>query len=244
MLPALALGVLLMLSGCGGDSSSETAKTGTTNGAAEVEGNAAPAQKQEKSAKGKDKDTTQSSVAGRPDSKQKRAAVPQPKGEPEPGITPEQRSKATTASVKLESPAFKGGVPMSAKYTCDGGNESPPLKWSGLPPEAAELVLLALNMNPVDEALFFDWAVAGIDPDVTEIEEGKLPRGAVVGTNSFGERAYGLCPPGASENYIFMLYAIPTELSPQPGFDPLELREEVLAQSGNVGLLATSYRRR
>ena len=169
--------------------------------------------------------------------------APLPEGEREPGITPQQRKKATTASLTLESPAFKGGTALPARFTCDAKNTSPPLRWPAVPAGTGELVLIALNLLPVEGALFFDWAVAGLDPSLTELKEGELPQGAILGTNSFGKRAYGLCPPskGKEERYLFMLYAIPEALNPKPGFDPLQLREEVLAEHGDVGLLATSY---
>lgn len=244
-LPVLALVATFALAGCGGgeDSSPETATAGTTTGPAEAANGSGAGERQAEKAKGGS--NAKQTSDERSSRKRGGSNVPQPAGEPEPGITPKQREKATTADVTLVSPGFDGGAALPAKYTCDGGNEPPPLRWSGLPSEAAELVLFALNMNPVNEALFFDWAVAGIDPGLEEIKEGKLPPGAVVGKNSFGKRGYGLCPPeaGESENYIFMLYAIPEALSPKQGFDPLVLREEVLAQSGNVGLLAASYKR-
>ncbi len=250
MLPVLALAAVLVLSGCGGGDSSGTATTGTATspeetkgsvGGAEAGQNAGTASRQEKGSKDQSAQSGGGSSAGK-----QGPNASQPAGEREPGITPEQRSKATTADVILESPSFAGGAILPVKYTCDGANESPPLRWSGVPDEADELILFALNMNPVNEALFFDWAVAGLGPNLEEIEAGRLPSGAVVGKNSFGKLSYSLCPPGAggSESYIFMLYAIPEALSPEKGFDPLPLREEVLAQSGNVGLLSASYKRR
>lgn len=249
LLPVLALVAVLALSGCGGGDSSGSATTSTATNSAEAGGSAngagagqgaGAASKQGKSSKGQS-----GRSAGESGGKQGSNPA-QPAGEREPGITPEQRAKATTADVALESPSFAGGAILPAKYTCDGANESPPLRWSGVPDEAGELILFALNMSPVNEALFFDWAVAGLDPGLEEIEAGKLPAGAVVGKNSFGKLSYSLCPPqpGGSESYIFMLYAIPEALSPQKGFDPPPLREEILAQSGNVGLLSASYKRR
>jgi phosphatidylethanolamine-binding protein (PEBP) family uncharacterized protein len=260
LLPVLALAAAVALTGCGGGSDpSETATTGTAS-AAETDSSVrkpdAPPEEGAASTQagggkdaggGSDGDSSggkqPSGNAEQPSNGKQTSKAPQPAGEPESGITPEQRSKATTASVTLESPSFAGGSPLPVQYTCDGKNESPPLRWSGVPGGTAELVLFALNMNPVNEALFFDWAVAGLDPNLDGMEAGKLPAGAMEGQNSFGKRGYSLCPPAQSENYIFMLYAIPKALDPRPGFDPLPLREEVLAQSGNVGLLSATYAR-
>ena len=173
--------------------------------------------------------------------------IAQPKGAQEPGITPQQRQEATVASIAVESPssqASSGGPPaLEATYTCDGKGRSPALRWKGVPQGTAELVIFAMNIQPAEEKLFFDWAVAGLSPDLTEVEAGKLPRGAVVGRNSFGKAGYEICPPSGAETYMFTVFAMPKKLSPRQGFDPSALRTEVLDVSGNVGLLALSYTR-
>jgi phosphatidylethanolamine-binding protein (PEBP) family uncharacterized protein len=175
------------------------------------------------------------------------SSVPQPVGEPEPGITPEQRREATVASMILESPSSQassgGPAALPAEFTCDGKNTSPALKWQGVPEGTAELVLFAMNLRPVDGTLFFDWAVAGLSPELEAIEAGSLPKGAVVGRNGFGKTGYGICPEGSGETYMFTLFALPKKLSPAQGFEPLALRRAVTEVSGNVGLLALGYAR-
>jgi hypothetical protein len=129
-------------------------------------------------------------------------------------------------------------------YTCDGKDTPPPLRWSGVPAGTRELVLFVLNLEPVNEALFFDWAVAGIDPGLGGLEPEQLPKGAILGRNSFGREAYSICPPkGSAETIIFALYALPEPLRPQQGFDPMALRQQVLAASHNSGLMAVTYQR-
>ena len=149
--------------------------------------------------------------------------------------------------MSLQSPAIvaAAGHPgsLAATYTCDGKNSWPKLQWAGVPDGTAELILYAMSVQPVDEQLFVDWAVAGLDPGLEGIEAGKLPKGAVEGTNGFGKRGYSLCPAGAGEIYMFAIYALPQELSPPKGFDARELRHEILAVSGNVGLLPAVYAR-
>jgi phosphatidylethanolamine-binding protein (PEBP) family uncharacterized protein len=130
---------------------------------------------------------------------------------------------------------------LPAVYTCDGKDSWPALRWAGVPEGTAELALFAMNVQPVEEKLFFDWAVAGLNPSLTGIEAGTLPKGAITGQNSFGKAGYSICPPGTGETYMFALYALPQRLSPGQGFDPRTLRKEVLALSGNVGLLPTAY---
>jgi phosphatidylethanolamine-binding protein (PEBP) family uncharacterized protein len=172
--------------------------------------------------------------------------IAQPTGEPEPGITPQQRQEATVASMTLESPSGQpsssGSPTLPVTYTCDGRGTSPALRWQGVPQGTAELILFVMNVQPVGGKLFFDWAVAGLSPELEEIEAGKLPTGTVVGRNSFGRAGYEICPEGA-ETYVFALFALPKKLSAASGFDPAALRKEVLDSSGNVGLLALSYAR-
>jgi phosphatidylethanolamine-binding protein (PEBP) family uncharacterized protein len=171
-----------------------------------------------------------------------------PKGPREPAPTPAEKAEATVADMSLQSPAIptgEGGIgALPATYTCDGANSWPALQWSGVPAGTKELILYVMNAQPVAGRLFFDWAVAGLDPGSSSIEAGRLPKGAVVGTNSFGQRGYSACPPaGSGETYIFALFALPKSLAPQKGFDPRPLREEILGVSRDVGLLTAAYAR-
>ena len=171
-----------------------------------------------------------------------------PKGQREPAPTPAEKAEATVADMTLQSPSIptgEGGIgALPAPYTCDGANSWPALEWGGVPAGTKELILYVMNAQPVAGRLFFDWAVAGLDHASRSIEAGKLPKGAVVGTNSLGQRGYSICPPaGSAETYIFALFALPRPLSPQKGFDPRPLREEILGVSGDVGLLTAAYAR-
>jgi hypothetical protein len=154
-------------------------------------------------------------------------------------------ANATVADITLESPAIvsSGGEPgsLSPTYTCDGKDSWPALHWSGVPAGTAELALYLMNVQPVEGRLFVDWAVSGLEPGLGGIEAGKLPSGAVVGTNGFGKRGYSICPQGRGEIYMFALYALPRHLALSPGFDAREARAQILAVSGNAGLLPALY---
>jgi phosphatidylethanolamine-binding protein (PEBP) family uncharacterized protein len=253
ILLALAAAAFL-LAGCGGgsssDSSASTAAEGSSasaggsagsgaNGAGGAGGGAASG----KEASGKGGSTSGEGGGGTSSGGKHGPPVPQPKGEREPGITPQQRKEATVADMAMQSPsaiANGSALRLPVQYGCHGSNTSPALVWKGVPPGTAELVLFAMNIQPVEENLFFDWAVAGLSPELEDLEAGKLPKGAVVGRNSFGETSYGLCPEH-NETYMFALFAVPKKLSPSRGFEPLALRKEVLDSSGDVGLLALEY---
>jgi phosphatidylethanolamine-binding protein (PEBP) family uncharacterized protein len=174
--------------------------------------------------------------------------IAQPHGRPEQAPSPADVANATVADISLQSPSLpaspEGPARLSPSYTCDGKDSSPELRWSGVPAGSAELILYAMNVAPVEGKLFVDWAIAGLDPSLAGIEAGQLPKGAIVGTNSFAKRGYEICPPaGSGEIYIFALYALPRALAPPRGFDARELRQQILDVSGDVGLLSAYYAR-
>lgn len=177
------------------------------------------------------------------------STVTVPSGEQERGITPQQRAKATVLSMEVDSPSLQpastGGVAMlPATYTCDGKDTWPELTWRGVPAGTAELALYVMNLRPVGGELFYDWTVAGLDPSLTGIPSGRLPKGAVEGRNSSGKVGYSVCPAkGSSETFLFALYALPEPLSVRRGFDPNAVRREIAQQAGNSGVMAAGYRR-
>lgn len=255
---ALAVGAAFLFAGCGGGSSSDTStSTAATDGAAASRGTdpatAGPNSADNGRANAPQAGSTAAAggsgaAGGQPSAGKHGPSVPQPSGPEAPKITPQQRREATVANMILQSPsatgaAAAGAQALPAQYTCDGKNTSPALRWQGVPEGTAELVLFAMNIRPVEGKLFFDWAVAGLDPGLEEIPAGKLPKGAVLGRNGFGKAAYEICPEGSGENYIFTLFALPKALSPSQGFDPTALRKAVLGVSGSAGLLGLSYTR-
>jgi Raf kinase inhibitor-like YbhB/YbcL family protein len=240
---ALVIAAALTASGCGGDSDAQTASVSHPTTSAEEATSTAPASKEAPPA-----GTGSSSEGQKPAGAKHGPHIVLPKGAPEPGPTPQQRAEATVINMTLQSPALLPGSAGSeerlpATYTCDGKDISPPLRWRGIPQGTKELALLVLNLEPVNEALFFDWAVAGLDPSLESLEADQLPKGAILGRNGFGRNAYSICPPEGQETYIFALYALSRKLSPKQGFDPAALRQKILDLNGNAGILAASYGR-
>lgn len=255
----------LALGGCGGGSdeqspaaagasSKATAKSAASGAPApDGESKASPDQKQGSGAAGGDGATAAADGAGsegqgQGQSQKRGPRIAQPTGPTEQAPSAEEIANATVADITLQSPAIiaQGGSlgRLAPTYTCDGKDSWPAFQWGGVPPGTAELALFAMNLQPVDEAIFFDWALGAIDPDLSAIEAGELPKGAVVGTNSFGKSGYSLCPPSAAgETYMFALYALPQRLGLKRGFDPKAARKAALAISGNVGLLPAVYER-
>ncbi|HEX4475966.1 MAG TPA: YbhB/YbcL family Raf kinase inhibitor-like protein [Polyangiaceae bacterium] len=121
------------------------------------------------------------------------------------------------SSLALTSPAYAAGSSMPAKYTCEAGDTSPPLAWSGVPAGTKSLALVIDDPDAPDPAaptkVWVHWVVADIPPSVTGFAEGAassgLPAGAVAGTNDFGKATYGgPCPPTGRHRYFHELYAL------------------------------------
>jgi Raf kinase inhibitor-like YbhB/YbcL family protein len=113
----------------------------------------------------------------------------------------------------LASPAFAAGGTIPAEYTCDGADISPPLRWSGVPPDAKSLVLV-LDDPDAPGRLFTHWAAWDIPPGASGLPAGfasnRLAIGFREGRNDFGTPGYrGPCPPaGSAHHYQFKLLAI------------------------------------
>jgi phosphatidylethanolamine-binding protein (PEBP) family uncharacterized protein len=113
------------------------------------------------------------------------------------------------AVIPLTSVAIKSGA-IPARYTCDGADISPPLKWSGVPVGTNEVVLVALGLTPSHAVSSVEWAIAGVKPGLDGLKAGEMPPGAFLEEASDGQRRYSICPPkGQAQLYEFVLYAVP-----------------------------------
>ncbi|MEW6035884.1 MAG: YbhB/YbcL family Raf kinase inhibitor-like protein [Candidatus Micrarchaeota archaeon] len=134
--------------------------------------------------------------------------------------------------MKVESPAFGNGAPIPKKYTCEGGNISPPLAISGVPENAKSLALVCDDRD-APMGTFVHWVAWKLPSSLKGIMEGaKLP--GVEGTNDFGRAGYGgPCPPRGHgpHRYSFRLYALDTQMNLRPGASRHELER---AMEGHV----------
>ncbi len=157
--------------------------------------------------------------------------------------------RSTLGTIALSSPAFRPGGAMPVRYTCDGTDLSPPLRWRNLPAESVELLLLAIDLNG-GRTDAVQWAVAGLSPRVPGIRAGRLQPGAVVGRNSAGETRWGgICDASGVHHVAFLLYALSRRLGLKRGFDlatvrtrlkvRTDLRDATLAR----GLTVATYER-
>lgn len=123
---------------------------------------------------------------------------------------------------KLRSPAFGPGGAIPRKYTGDGADVSPPLRWTG-PPEGTKSFALTVDDRDGPTGTWGHWVLYAMAATVRELPEG-VPREDTVasvgsqGLNDFGEIGYrGPCPPpGPGHRYLFRLYALDTALAMPP----------------------------
>jgi Raf kinase inhibitor-like YbhB/YbcL family protein len=124
--------------------------------------------------------------------------------------------------MKLTSPAFEDGARIPARYTCDGDDISPPLRWTEAP-EATQAFLLLVT-DP-DDRDFVHWLLNDIPAHVSELPEGT---GDQVGTpvlNGFGQAGWGgPCPATGIHQYLFTLHALsaPVRLPEWPDRDAVD----------------------
>ena len=110
--------------------------------------------------------------------------------------------------ITVSSTAFTGGGTIPRRYTCDGGNVSPPLSFSGVPSGTQGLAVLVEDPD-APHGTFTHWVVWNAPPSPKSWPAGQAPRGAAQGRNGFKKNGYGgPCPPkGQRHHYVFSAYA-------------------------------------
>jgi Raf kinase inhibitor-like YbhB/YbcL family protein len=150
---------------------------------------------------------------------------------------------AGEARMTIKSPVFHQGGDIPAKFTCDGGDTSPPLQISGIPSGAKSLVLIADDPD-APSGVFTHWLVWNIPPQTNSLAEGKAPKG-VQGTNDFGKSGYGSpCPPSGAHRYYFKVFALDRELALPPGAKRGQLEAALKGHVIGQGELMGRYARK
>ena len=124
--------------------------------------------------------------------------------------------------MEIRSAAFAPGAPIPTKYTCSGENISPALSFSGLP-QAARSLALIVDDPDAPSGTFVHWVVYNLPLQTTHLDEAvkkgtAITGGGSQGRNDFGRDGYGgpCPPPGAPHHYRFRLFALNSQLAPQP----------------------------
>lgn len=165
----------------------------------------------------------------------------------EPGKVREERSQDMAISVS--SSAFQEGGMIPAKYTCDGQDISPPLKWAG-EPEGTRSIALISDDPDAPMRTWVHWVVWNIPPSVHELAENvwpdpELPDGSRQGITDFNRPGYGgPCPPSGVHRYYFKVYAMDTKLNLPSSTRKADLLKAMKGHILAEGQLMGKYSRR
>ena len=148
--------------------------------------------------------------------------------------------------MNLSSSAFAQNGAIPKKHTCDGGDVSPALSWSGVPAQAKSLVLIVDDPDAPDPAApkmtWVHWVLYNIPPSANGLAEGVKapPAGTLEGLNDWQRAGYGgPCPPVGRHRYFFKLYAldivIPAPSRPTKSAIEMASKGHILARAELIG---------
>jgi Raf kinase inhibitor-like YbhB/YbcL family protein len=163
--------------------------------------------------------------------------------QPAPGGSAPAGPRWTLVPLLVESKAFEDGGIVPLKYSFYGTNTLPDFKLSNLPASTQSIAIILHDLdvapafNPDDNLHWLAWNIPATAP-VTQIEEGKLPEGAV---NGRGRPYMGMGAPNGPRyhHYVFEFYALNSKLDLPVAGGRAELMEamkgKVLAKAAYVG---------
>jgi Raf kinase inhibitor-like YbhB/YbcL family protein len=151
---------------------------------------------------------------------------------------------ARDVDMQILSAAFEDAGDIPRRFTCDGDNISPPLRWSDPPPSVKSFAIL-LSDPDAPGGVFRHWAAY----DIAAAQHSLPEAAAAVGpgmrqaVNDFRRRGYGgPCPPHGhgAHQYRFTLLALDTpslELDERASCADVEraARRHVLAEANLTG---------
>jgi len=160
---------------------------------------------------------------------------------------PMSGQQVPVVTMRLESPAFKEGEEIPARYTYQGDNISPPFKWFDAPAATKSFVFIIEDPDAPDPAapkgIWVHWILYNIPPSAKGLAEGvkTLPIGVGEGINGWLRTGYGgPQPPVGKHRYFHKLYALDKVLEPSKKNPTREDLEEemwghVLAEATLMG---------
>lgn len=141
--------------------------------------------------------------------------------------------------VTVNSAAFMEGGMIPAKYSCEGGESSPPLIISHIPPETKTLALIVHDPDAPKVGGVTHWVVWNLPLN------GQIPenfKGGVQGQNTDNKPGYkGVCPPDGTHHYNFTIYALNVSLNLGTDADKTALEKAMEGHIIAEGLLSGLY---
>jgi Raf kinase inhibitor-like YbhB/YbcL family protein len=161
-----------------------------------------------------------------------------------------KESEVKTMKIAITSNEFASGEVIPVRFTCDGQDISPPLRW-GQAPEGTKSFALLVEDPDAPSGTFDHWVLFNIPPVTTELSEGipnlpVLDYGMKQGVNGFKRIGYGgPCPPRQDDphHYFFRIYALEIELPIQEGASKDDVRRAMEGHIIAEGVLVGTYAR-
>jgi Raf kinase inhibitor-like YbhB/YbcL family protein len=143
----------------------------------------------------------------------------------------------------VSSSTFSEGQPIPKKYSCDGQNVSPPLKWDGVPENTKSMAIIVDDPD-APSGTFTHWVLYDLPAATPELKEGSSGAGKE-GVNGFKKTGYGgpCPPPNGAHRYFFHIYALDIQSLGKAG---LSKQDITAAMKGHVlaeGQLVGKYKR-
>lgn len=152
-------------------------------------------------------------------------------------------------TLAVTSSSFTHNDMISSKYTADGPDISPHLKWSEGPSGTKSYAVICDDPDaPVGN--WNHWILFNIPPEITELQEhfliGKKPSPSIrAGTNDFRKPDYGgPAPPGGVHRYFFKVYALNEMLNLKDGAGRRELLQAMSEKTLASGEIMGRYARK
>ena len=148
--------------------------------------------------------------------------------------------------LKLQSSAIRPDGTIPGEHTSRGKNQSPPLSWTGAPPETKTYALI-MHDPDARSGDVAHWVVFNMPATRTELpadnppHTGDVSDGTMQGRNDFDRVGYGgpNPPPGEPHRYHFELFALDTALELEAGAKRAQveqaMRGHVLAHAKLMG---------
>ncbi len=149
--------------------------------------------------------------------------------------------------IAITSSAFKEGQMIPAKYTCDGLDVSPPLKWEQFL-QGTKSFAIIMDDPDAPMGTWVHWVVWNIPAEVNSLAAGEgtpLPKGSKQGVTSAGTNGYhGPCPPSGTHRYYFKIYTLDITLDLPESSKKQDLLEAMKGHIIAEGSLMGKYQRK
>ena len=166
----------------------------------------------------------------------RREGPPPPRVDRAPGpVAAAQTPLPRTRRLRLTSPAVAADGRLPVEFTGDGAGISPPLEWSGAPPDTQAYAVIMHHIDPEGVVKWY-WTLYNLPAEVHALPKNAQGVGTL-GNNSVTRRP-GYAPPHSKgpgpKTYVLTLYALSAFLT--PSVPPSQVNREVLlaAMQGRI----------